>query len=185
MSGRPTDSLTVGSMSARSRISWTTSPCWPVVTTIGANHSLSRMAWITGRSLIASGRVPRMTMILILSIAHQPGLGSTPSRPYGTRVAGCPHIDTIARTGVPDHSQSVHHGHRGPSRATHPVPLGRLADVTVAELPQRYPDQWGRATRHRLLVAIRDGELSATAFDTWLAQDYVFVGDLLAFQARL
>jgi thiaminase len=57
--------------------------------------------------------------------------------------------------------------------------------VTVADLPQRYPDQWGRATRHRLLVAIRDGELSATAFDTWLAQDYVFVGDLLAFQARL
>jgi thiaminase/transcriptional activator TenA len=36
-----------------------------------------------------------------------------------------------------------------------------------------------------MLVAIRDGELSPTAFDTWLAQDYVFVGDLLVFQARL
>jgi len=57
--------------------------------------------------------------------------------------------------------------------------------MPVADLPLRYPDQWSLATRHRMLVAIRDGELSPAAFDTWLAQDYVFVGDLLVFQARL
>ena len=42
-----------------------------------------------------------------------------------------------------------------------------------------------RATRHPFLSAVRDGSLPESAFDTWLAQDYRFVGDLLRFQARL
>lgn len=57
--------------------------------------------------------------------------------------------------------------------------------MAVADLSLRYPDEWALATRHPLLVAVREGELSQTVFDTWLAQDYVFVGHLLAFQARL
>ncbi|CAN5623508.1 hypothetical protein BH24ACT13_BH24ACT13_05690 [soil metagenome] len=44
---------------------------------------------------------------------------------------------------------------------------------------------WERAVRHPFLAAVRDGTLPAGAFDTWLAQDYLFVGDLLWFQARL
>ena len=47
------------------------------------------------------------------------------------------------------------------------------------------PDVWERATQHPFLVAVRDGTLPAAAFDTWLAQDRRFVGDLLWFQARL
>ncbi len=44
---------------------------------------------------------------------------------------------------------------------------------------------WERATRHPFLVAVRDGTLPTAAFDTWLAQDHLFVADLLWFQARL
>jgi len=46
-------------------------------------------------------------------------------------------------------------------------------------------DGWERATRHPFLAAVRDGSLPTAAFDTWLAQDHRFVGDLLWFQARL
>jgi thiaminase/transcriptional activator TenA len=44
---------------------------------------------------------------------------------------------------------------------------------------------WTAATRHAFLDGVRDGTLPVAALDTWLAQDAVFVGDLLAFQARL
>ncbi len=49
------------------------------------------------------------------------------------------------------------------------------------------PDQqlWTAATRHPFLDAVRDGSLPVAALDTWLAQDALFVADLLAFQARL
>lgn len=43
---------------------------------------------------------------------------------------------------------------------------------------------WDRATRHPFLDAVRDGT-AGEAFDTWLAQDALFVADLLRFQARL
>jgi formylaminopyrimidine deformylase / aminopyrimidine aminohydrolase len=36
-----------------------------------------------------------------------------------------------------------------------------------------------------MLTAIREGTLPQAAFETWLAQDYLFVGYLLRFQARL
>jgi thiaminase len=44
---------------------------------------------------------------------------------------------------------------------------------------------WTAATRHPFLDAVRDGTIPDTAFDRWLVQDALFVGDLLAFQARL
>jgi len=47
------------------------------------------------------------------------------------------------------------------------------------------PNIWECATRHPFLTAVRDDTLPLAAFDTWLAQDRRFVGDLLWFQARL
>ena len=44
---------------------------------------------------------------------------------------------------------------------------------------------WTSATRHPFLDAVREGTISDVAFDRWLAQDALFVGDLLRFQARL
>jgi thiaminase/transcriptional activator TenA len=44
---------------------------------------------------------------------------------------------------------------------------------------------WTAATHHRFLDAVREGTITAEAFDRWLVQDAVFVGDLLTFQARL
>jgi thiaminase len=44
---------------------------------------------------------------------------------------------------------------------------------------------WSAATRHPFLDAVREGTISEVAFDRWLVQDALFVGDLLVFQARL
>ena len=55
----------------------------------------------------------------------------------------------------------------------------------VTSLPERHPGPWAAATSHRFVGAVRDGTLPVAAFDTWLAQDAVFVDDLLRFQARL
>jgi thiaminase/transcriptional activator TenA len=44
---------------------------------------------------------------------------------------------------------------------------------------------WSAATRHPFLDAVRDGTIAEEAFDRWLAQDVLFVADLLSFQARL
>ncbi len=49
----------------------------------------------------------------------------------------------------------------------------------------RHPEAWRGATRHPFLDSLRDGTLPVGAFEAWLEQDYLFVGDLLAFQARL
>ena len=46
-------------------------------------------------------------------------------------------------------------------------------------------DLWQAATRHPFLDAVREGTLPRAAFDVWLAQDALFVADLLRFQARL
>lgn len=46
-------------------------------------------------------------------------------------------------------------------------------------------DLWTAATQHTFLHAVRDGTISDAAFDRWLAQDVLFVADLLTFQARL
>ena len=57
--------------------------------------------------------------------------------------------------------------------------------MNIADLLVRHEACWQRATRHPFLTAVCDGSLPESAFDTWLAQDYRFVGDLLRFQARL
>jgi thiaminase len=44
---------------------------------------------------------------------------------------------------------------------------------------------WTAVTRHRFLDAVREDTITASAFDRWLRQDALFVGDLLTFQARL
>ncbi len=44
---------------------------------------------------------------------------------------------------------------------------------------------WTAATRHPFLDAVRDGTIADDAFNRWLAQDALFVADLLTFQARL
>lgn len=44
---------------------------------------------------------------------------------------------------------------------------------------------WTAATRHPFLDAVREGTITDSAFDRWLAQDALFVADLLTFQARL
>jgi len=44
---------------------------------------------------------------------------------------------------------------------------------------------WSAATRHPFLDKVRDGAITDSAFDRWLVQDAIFVGDLLSFQARL
>ena len=55
----------------------------------------------------------------------------------------------------------------------------------TAHLVERHSGRWEAATRHPFLAGVRDGALPVAAFDTWLAQDALFVADLLAFQARL
>ena len=57
--------------------------------------------------------------------------------------------------------------------------------LRVEDLPVRCAEEWRAATRHPFLDAIADGSLPAAAFDAWLAQDYLFVADLLVFQSRL
>ena len=62
---------------------------------------------------------------------------------------------------------------------------GQNCRMPAPELISRHPDDWRRAVTHPFLDGIRDGTLAEPTFDTWLEQDYIFVGDLLAFQARL
>ncbi len=57
--------------------------------------------------------------------------------------------------------------------------------MRAAELLERHPEAWREATRHPFLDGVREGTLPAGAFETWLVQDYLFVDDLRAFQARL
>lgn len=57
--------------------------------------------------------------------------------------------------------------------------------MKTADLLERYPVVWQEAIRHPFLEAVREGSFPAGAFEAWLAQDYLFVGDALVFQARL
>ena len=56
---------------------------------------------------------------------------------------------------------------------------------TAISFIDQYAAEWHTATHHPFLTGIRDGSLAAQAFKRWLEQDYLFVGDLLHFQARL
>ena len=57
--------------------------------------------------------------------------------------------------------------------------------MRAAGLLERHRGIWEEAIRHPFLDGVREGGLPDGAFDTWLAQDYLYVSDLLAFQARL
>src|SRR5216684_1403726 len=57
--------------------------------------------------------------------------------------------------------------------------------MLAADLISRHPEEWRAAVTHPFLHGVRDGTLASRAFDTWLAQDRLFVRDLLSFQARL
>jgi thiaminase/transcriptional activator TenA len=50
---------------------------------------------------------------------------------------------------------------------------------------EQHAAEWRDATQHQFLASVADGSLQRAVFDSWLAQDYLFVGDLLVFQARL
>lgn len=57
--------------------------------------------------------------------------------------------------------------------------------MRAEDLTSRHASAWRGATRHSFLEAVRDGTLPREAFDLWLAQDYLFVCDLLTSQARI
>ena len=59
------------------------------------------------------------------------------------------------------------------------------APAAAADLIRRHAPEWRAATCHPLLDSVRDGTLLLSAFIAWLQQDYLFVSDLLRFQARL
>ena len=57
--------------------------------------------------------------------------------------------------------------------------------VPARNLITSHPLAWQRAVRHPFLAGVRDGVVPVTVFDIWLGQDYLFVLDLLSFQAGL
>lgn len=57
--------------------------------------------------------------------------------------------------------------------------------MKAQDLLEQHAPAWREATRHPFLDAVHDGTLSRQAFATWLAQDYLFVRDVLGCQARL
>lgn len=57
--------------------------------------------------------------------------------------------------------------------------------MNAQDLLDRNPKAWREAIQHPFLNGVREGNLPAGAFESWLVQDYLFVADLLVFQARL
>lgn len=57
--------------------------------------------------------------------------------------------------------------------------------METARLLDHHQEEWREATHHPFLEAVGQGTFPAGAFEAWLAQDYLFVSDLLVFQARL
>jgi formylaminopyrimidine deformylase / aminopyrimidine aminohydrolase len=57
--------------------------------------------------------------------------------------------------------------------------------MTTADLLARHRDEWLAATRSPFLDSISNGSLAEPAFRNWLAQDYLYICDLLRFQGRL
>jgi thiaminase/transcriptional activator TenA len=53
----------------------------------------------------------------------------------------------------------------------------------IAELLRAHGPAWQAATRHPFLDGVREGWLPPAAFAAWLIQDYLFVADLIRFQA--
>jgi len=65
-----------------------------------------------------------------------------------------------------------------------PLPSGS-GPASPGSVVERHAALWSAATRHPFLDGVREGTLPVAALDTWLAQDALFVTDLLAFQSRL
>lgn len=57
--------------------------------------------------------------------------------------------------------------------------------MTGDELIRGQPELWRAAVRHPFLAGVRDGSLPEAAFRAWLVQDYLYLEDLLRFQAGL
>ena len=57
--------------------------------------------------------------------------------------------------------------------------------VAADDLTEHRTDLWDGAVSAPFLDGVREGSLPPAAFDRWLAQDALFVADLLRFQARL
>lgn len=57
--------------------------------------------------------------------------------------------------------------------------------MKTSELLERNAAAWQEATRHPFLEAVGEGKFPTGAFESWLVQDYLFVGDALVFQAGL
>jgi thiaminase/transcriptional activator TenA len=57
--------------------------------------------------------------------------------------------------------------------------------TSVADLRRVHAEALNGVIHHPFLIGIRQGTLPKEAFFRWLAQDYLFVGDLLRFQALL
>ncbi|MGI9149325.1 MAG: TenA family transcriptional regulator [Chloroflexota bacterium] len=58
-------------------------------------------------------------------------------------------------------------------------------ETVTASLIAQYSTEWHAATHHGFLDGVADGSLATQVWDRWLAQDYLFVADLLSFQANL
>jgi thiaminase len=84
--------------------------------------------------------------------------------------------------------QSRHRASNGPPALRRPGAeyLAMPTDVVGVTILRGVLDSlWSAATRHPFLEAVREGTITDSAFDRWLVQDALFVGDLLTFQARL
>lgn len=57
--------------------------------------------------------------------------------------------------------------------------------METAALLDRHREEWRDATHHPFLEAVSEGTFPTGALEAWLVQDYLFVSDLLVFQARL
>lgn len=57
--------------------------------------------------------------------------------------------------------------------------------MKASDLLAQHRREWQTATEHAFLGAVRDGSLPKQALAVWLSQDYLFVADLVWFQARL
>jgi formylaminopyrimidine deformylase / aminopyrimidine aminohydrolase len=60
-----------------------------------------------------------------------------------------------------------------------------VVGVGIAEDVASDAELWSRATQHEFLAGVRDGTIAPAHFDTWVEQDYLFVANLLTFQAGL
>ncbi len=129
--------------------------------------NVSRSPWsATGSSASTTGASGGGLVRVTLLVTVSPYAGMTRT---GPTVDGRSAVLSARSPGLP---------HTRPD----PTPAPRVRHV---EQPADLDGLWARATAHPFLDGVRDGTLPPGALDRWLAQDRLFVADLLAFQARL